>query len=548
MKLISLLCTVLLIFICAPTYAQPIGMVRPLNMPTTLSTPIEQVVLDPYDKDRILFHTGERVYNSRDFAASWDMLFEARGIDEQVVTVAIADDRSDDLFIVTTRKIYAVDPAGSHARVIFEKRGICPLSIATDPFFAGKYIVGTSEGCFISKDAGETWEQVNGFPLNTKAIHVKSHPNALHTAFAVTNEGIYKLDTKINAARSVMSFFNRGAEKVSPLLAQEDGDSVLSDSKAQLIFSLNDDQLIYLMYDGNLYQSRDGGEDWTDLPLPSSVRSLCDEVRLLSSNDGLLLSKNDALWLYSETMQPAFRQLSALPRATTASFDLYEGATDTIVVGRDRSLYYYDLGFEPDISHTSLLIPKYNEVLHGDLEGIPALDDTLPTVRELQEAAIRYALLSTSRMKSWEWRSRLRSIFPQISFGFDQEISNNIDIDRGATSDPDVFLNGPDEEGASFGVSFDWDLAELVWNDVETSVEIRERALVDQRDEILREVTRLYFEHKRLQKERALFIELDPRASIANEIRIEEIRAQLDALTGGYVSAFAGLQPACNTP
>jgi hypothetical protein len=513
-------------------------MLRPLNMPTTLSTPIEQVVLDPYDKDRILFHTGNRVYNSKDFAASWDMLFEASGIDEQVVTVALADDHSDDLFIVTTRKIYAVDPTGSRARVIFEKRGICPLSFTTDPFFAGKYIVGTSEGCFISKDAGGTWGQINGFPLNTKVIHVRSHPNALRTAFAVTNEGIYKLDTGNNTASKVMTLFDRITAEQN-LTSDQPVDKVTVDSgEVHLIFSLNDDQLIYLMFDNRLYHSHDGGKGWTEVQLPSSTGPLSGESRILSEDDSLLFSSNDALWLYSETMQPAFRQLSALPRATTRSFDLYEGRMDTLVLGCDHSLYYQDLSFEPSIGRTSLLVPRYNEVLSGNYEEITALDDTLPTVRELQEAAIRYALLSTGRMKSWEWRSRLRSIFPQVSFGVDQDISNNIDIDRGATTDPDVFLNGPDEEGASFGLNFEWDLAEFIWNDVETSIEIRERALVDQRDEILREVTRLYFEYKRLQKERALFIELDPRASIANEIRMEEIYAQLDALTGGAVSEW----------
>jgi hypothetical protein len=424
--------------------------------------------------------------------------------------------------------------------VIFEIRGVCPLSIATDPFFAGMYIVGTSEGCFISKDAGETWEQINGFPLNTKVIHVKSHPNALHTAFAVTNEGIYKLDTENDTARSVMKLFDRATEVQSLASDGPVVDKVTVDSgEAHLIFSLNDDQLIYLMFDNRLYHSRDGGERWTEMQLPSATGSLSGEARLLSEDDSLLFSSKDALWLYNETMQPAFRQLSALPRASSRSFDLYEGRMDTLVLGCDRSLYYQDLRFEPSIGRTSLLVPRYNEVLSGNYEEISALDNTLPTVRELQEAAIRYALLSTGRMKSWEWRSRLRSFLPQFSIGLDQEISNNIDIDRGSTSDPDVFLNGPNEEGSSVGVSVDWDLAELVWNDVETSIEIRERALVDQRDEILREVTRLYFEYKRLQKERAVFIELDPRAAIANEIRIEEIRAQLDALTGGYVTSFA---------
>jgi len=156
------------------------------------------------------------------------------------------------------------------------------------------------------------------------------------------------------------------------------------------------------------------------------------------------------------------------------------------------------------------------------------ISPSLPSIREIQIAALQYNRLSTKRMKSWERRARLRGLVPSVSFDIDKSSSNNINLDRGSTSTTDVFIDGPDEKDWDFSFGVGWDLANLIWNDDETSIEIRARALVDQREEVLNEVTRLYFEYRRLRLQE----------SLESQIRQEEILALLDGLSGGYVTEY----------
>ncbi len=61
--------------------------------------------------------------------------------------------------------------------------------------------------------------------------------------------------------------------------------------------------------------------------------------------------------------------------------------------------------------------------------------------------------------------------------------------------------------------------------------------IVKLRDKVLDEVTRLYFDRRRLQVELLLSPAGDLRTQLENELRLQELTANLDALTGGSFSA-----------
>ncbi len=60
--------------------------------------------------------------------------------------------------------------------------------------------------------------------------------------------------------------------------------------------------------------------------------------------------------------------------------------------------------------------------------------------------------------------------------------------------------------------------------------------VVELRDDILNEVTRLYFERRRLQAEILLSAPLDKKEGTEKTLRLAELTASIDALTGGYFS------------
>ena len=61
--------------------------------------------------------------------------------------------------------------------------------------------------------------------------------------------------------------------------------------------------------------------------------------------------------------------------------------------------------------------------------------------------------------------------------------------------------------------------------------------IVKLRDKVLDEVTRLYFDRRRLQVDQLLSPSLDLKGQIEAELRLQEMTANLDALTGGAFSA-----------
>jgi hypothetical protein len=60
--------------------------------------------------------------------------------------------------------------------------------------------------------------------------------------------------------------------------------------------------------------------------------------------------------------------------------------------------------------------------------------------------------------------------------------------------------------------------------------------MVELREDILDQVTRLYFERRRIQVELITYEPLDPQVEIDKEMRVAELTALIDALTGGEFS------------
>ncbi|MEW6681285.1 MAG: hypothetical protein AB1297_09785 [bacterium] len=131
-----------------------------------------------------------------------------------------------------------------------------------------------------------------------------------------------------------------------------------------------------------------------------------------------------------------------------------------------------------------------------------------PGILEVQEMAIRYSNLSPSVIKSWQKRAKYKVLLPDFSFNYGNYVAYG--------------KEGPEQ----WSLSFDWHLDELIYNPDQTSIDERSRLMTRLRNEILAELTKLYFERKRLileDKEK-------------NRIRIEELTGLIDGYTGGAFS------------
>jgi len=155
-----------------------------------------------------------------------------------------------------------------------------------------------------------------------------------------------------------------------------------------------------------------------------------------------------------------------------------------------------------------------------------------PTIREMQEAAIKYAEVHPEKIEKWRSAAKQKALLPDVSVGIDRHVTDYYHWDAG--QNPDVLQKGNDV--VSWDVTMSWDLGDLIWTSDQTSIDTRSRLMVQLRDDILDEITRTYFERRRLQIEAQLSPSHELMEGLEQELRIQELTADLDALTGGYFS------------
>ena len=186
--------------------------------------------------------------------------------------------------------------------------------------------------------------------------------------------------------------------------------------------------------------------------------------------------------------------------------------------------------------------PEINYSIPMEPVGRPSGEEFLkqfdrePTIIEVQNAAIRYAEVNPSKIEAWRTAASRKALLPTLSFSKGVSQDENVDIDRGGTNDPDRFISGPMENSYDWSVGLSWNLGELIWNDDQTSIDTRSRLLVELRDDMLSKVTHLYYERRRLQIDMGLSPKKDFPLEIENVIKLQELTAGIDALTGGYFS------------
>lgn len=157
-----------------------------------------------------------------------------------------------------------------------------------------------------------------------------------------------------------------------------------------------------------------------------------------------------------------------------------------------------------------------------------------PTILRLQQAAIAYAEVQPEKIARWRRVAQWSRLFPKFSLSVDQDSDSTIASSTAAGKT--TFAIGPEDRSGSLSFGLTWDFADLFWNSDQTSIDVRSRLMVQLRHDLLEEVNRVYFERRRLLSEFAAHPSEDPLLSRERSLRLEELSAQLDGLTGGWFS------------
>lgn len=166
-----------------------------------------------------------------------------------------------------------------------------------------------------------------------------------------------------------------------------------------------------------------------------------------------------------------------------------------------------------------------------------------PSVADVQRWAAAHTHTSPAEVDRWLRQATRFAALPQttvewrLTDGFDQRF-DYLGIDGAAVAPGTEALGVIDQasldQAITYRVRLDWDLGNLVMSSERIRVIGEAQDLAELRAEVLEAVTRLYFERRRLQVERYLDgpgAEL--RQAVRDELRLEELTARLDGLTGG---------------
>lgn len=157
-----------------------------------------------------------------------------------------------------------------------------------------------------------------------------------------------------------------------------------------------------------------------------------------------------------------------------------------------------------------------------------------PSLPDLATAALGLADADTESASHWMAAPNLAAILPKIRFVGDYDEGRDEALDR-YQDEPDRW--GADtDRGLGFQLSAEWQLGELVFNSDEVRVwdALADRA--ERREALLRLLVSQYYERRRLQ----VRLLLAPPAGLVERaearLRIDELTAGIDALTGGLLS------------
>ncbi len=181
------------------------------------------------------------------------------------------------------------------------------------------------------------------------------------------------------------------------------------------------------------------------------------------------------------------------------------------------------------------------------IEEVTAAFANEPTIQEVQNAAIRFAEVDPQRFASWRSDVRNRALLPdtfQVSVGHDTDDDTDYSKSKTISVSGNTVTVGPDDETWGHDTDDDWDyelrmkwnLQDYIFNPDMLRVSAETQDQVEFRQSVLNEVTKLFFDRKRLKAEMLIEPRVDVPTQIKRQLRLEEITASLDSMTGGFFS------------
>ncbi len=439
--------------------------------------------------------------------------------------------------------------------------------ILVSPERPSTIFVAADDGLYVSHDNGGAWENIfiESRRSGRKCLSVLDRPEGLYVG---TTAGVY-----------FRRAYHRGWSRIWPNIT----DPIRRLSQARNIIYVATSMALYQTYDGLeevglIFTSGIVGEEGSDTDKVNfylrdfDVRG--DGTLIIASSDGLYTSaKGLQRWDRIKAGTFPFRDINRIQWLSMKKGALQHERIDLgqFIVATNRGAFLYQNGqwislYQGMFSNqvNDMVVTRSGEVFAATDSGIYSLNSEEMSallrqannsnseidpadhmehiwkheldINQVHHYAIQYADVHPDKITAWKNAARRQGWFPKLDIGVDGGRGwSRSDSLWGSSSSGGTHYIGPDDKSRSQDVGWDvqlsWDLADIVWNSDQTSIDSRSKLLTELRDDILNQATRIFYERRRLQIQK-----IQQGDSVDVQLRIEELTALLDALTGGEFS------------
>jgi hypothetical protein len=244
----------------------------------------------------------------------------------------------------------------------------------------------------------------------------------------------------------------------------------------------------------------------------------------------------------------------SLNRASAADLATIEGVSEqqaeavvSLRAQRGRLNSVEELRIVPELSpetldalreHTTIDVPMPAKArkVYKSVDEVLAEFDSEPSIQDVQSMAMDYTHTNRAQVERWLLASKRAAALPEfkVRYYYQDQFDQDFDyLDNGASFD---LQDGSLTQKWNAQVEAKWRLDDLVMNSERIRVISESQDVVKLRDKVLGEVTRLYFDRRRLQVETLLNPPTDLGSQVETQLRLMELTAELDAYTGGAFS------------
>ncbi|MBU0552148.1 hypothetical protein KKF91_05630 [Myxococcota bacterium] len=160
-----------------------------------------------------------------------------------------------------------------------------------------------------------------------------------------------------------------------------------------------------------------------------------------------------------------------------------------------------------------------------------------PSIQDVQAAALRFFNLDPSTVSSMRTRASFKALLPDVTVRYANRDStvnaNKFDLMLFPGEDP-ANIDDANAAAQEIQVSGTWSLSRLAFNPEVLDV----GSLAVLQEGVLKEITRLYYTRRRLQVDLILDPPKDGATRLSKTLRIEEMTATLDAMTGNLFARY----------